>query len=134
LNPRYPLTPKSTTHLERGQFWPIQLSDGRFGAGCVVGEAWHEGKKNSRLFIAGVVDWVGESSPSPEDLIGCQIHSYAFAHIKCITEYDAAIFGKAELALPSIPEAAESLSLSTWGYAVPNIICHKLAGLQLTSR
>ena len=131
---KYPLVPKSTSRLRRGQFWPIILSDGRFGAGCVLGELWRDNKKDARGFSAGVANWIGNNPPTEADLDGVGIYRHAFAHITCITEAGASIIGEANLQCRSIPEVAESLSMSTWGYAVPVILAHKLAGLQLTKQ
>jgi hypothetical protein len=134
METKYPLVPKSTSRLRRGQFWSIPLSDGRFGAGCVLGGLRRNNKKDARGFIAGVANWIGVNPPTEADLDGVGIYRHAFAHIKCITETGASIIGEANLEYGGIPEVAESLSISTWGYGVPVILAHKLAGLQLTTQ
>ena len=134
METKYSLVPKSTSRLRRGQFWPISLSDGRFGAGCVLGEFWRNNKKDARGFIAGVVNWIGSNPPTEADLEGVGIYRYAFAHIKCISEAGASIIGEANLEYGNIPEVADSLSMPAWGYDVPVILAHKLAGLQLTNQ
>lgn len=126
----YPFVPKSTNLLERGQFWAIPLSDGSYGAGCVVGKHIKNGKPSSRAFLAGVIGWHGKESPTAEDLFGREVFKFAFAHIKVITESGGEILGKARLKLDKLPESAESLSVSTWGYNVPVLLAHKYAGIK----
>jgi hypothetical protein len=126
--PAYPFVPKSTRWLKRGQYWAIPLDEGLFGAGCVVGTLTSiDGKASLRSFIAGVLQWVGQSPPTPEVLTGRGVVGFSFAHLKAITESGGCILGEAELELSGVPNSAESLSLPTWGYGVPTIIARKLA-------
>ena len=122
---QYPFIPKSTKPLERGQFWSIPLPDGSFGAGCVVGLHLRNGKTSSRAFIAGVVAWHGDSPPTADALGGKKIFQYAFAHIKTIIESGGQIIGKANIMLDDLPETAEALSISSWGYSVPTLLAKK---------
>ena len=126
----YPFAPKSTAKLERGQYWPIPLANGTFGAGCVVGKyRVDNGKYHSRLFIAGVLQWNGSCEPTDEELAGFEVYQTAFAHIKCITALGVPILGRAQIRFTSEPELAESGDLSTWGYAVPTRLAEKYAAL-----
>jgi len=124
--PIYPLAPKSTRYLLRGQFWAIPIEGGRFGAGCVVGAHTKDGKKSSRMFIAGVVRWVGNEPPTKTDLKGLPIEKFAFAHLKVFTDAKY-ILGEAELQFQDEPESAESLELPTWGFGVPKLLAERLA-------
>lgn len=126
----YPFSPKSTARLERGQFWAIPLSDGSYGAGCVIGQQLTDGKPSSRGFLAGVIAWHGSELPTAEILFGREIFKYAFAHIKAITESGGQILGKARLKFGNLPVSAESLSTSTWGYSVPVLLAHQYAGIE----
>ena len=60
--PGYPFVPKSNAYLRAGQFWAVPLSDGRFGCGRVL-DVPKSGDlhvpANSRMFLAGLLDWVG---------------------------------------------------------------------------
>ena len=130
----YPFIPKSTSRLERGQFWAIPLADGSFGAGCVVRrhyarDQYPKGKASSRTFIAGVVAWHGDTQPTAQALDGCALFRHAFAHIKVITSSGGQILGQAALAFSGAPEAASALSMSTWGFNVPTILAQAFAGV-----
>jgi hypothetical protein len=123
----YPFPPKSTRHLARGQFWSIPLTGDRFGAGCVVGTHMTQGKRSSRMFIAGVVRWVGDQPPTAQDLQGRGLIDFAFAHLKSITESGGLILGEADLRIEHAPAEAETLSMPTWGYGMPAILAQREA-------
>ena len=127
MDPTYPFAPKSTRWLRRGQFWTLHLADGKFGAACVVGSHLSSGKASSRVFIAGVVNWVGTSPPAPADLEKLPIISHAFAHIKAIADGGGEVLGWANIDLTGAPESAESLSLSSWGFHFPTLLAQMLA-------
>ena len=122
-----PFRPKSSARLERGHFWAIPLPNGTFGAGCVVGSAFHEGRPRTREFIAGVVAWNGTVQPTSEALFGREVIAHGFAHIKAITESGGVVLGSARLQFRALPNAAEVLSFSTWGYGVPRVLATKYA-------
>jgi hypothetical protein len=126
----YPFIPRSTTRLHRGQFWPILLASGQYGAACVVGERVDGGAKNSRLFIAGVLQWIGDSPPSAESLSQIKIYKYGFLHIKSIKESGLPISGEANIDFADAPHFAASLELSTWGYLFPVLLCEQLCRLK----
>ena len=125
ITPEAQFVPKSTKFLERGHFWAIPLANGKFGAGCVVGQHMHEGKPHSRIFIAGVIAWHGNAQPLASQLFGRGIYAHAFAHIKAITSSGGSILGKAHLQFGDLPSRSESLTLTTWGYGVPPILAAK---------
>jgi hypothetical protein len=127
MEPTYPFAPKSTRWLHRGQFWALHLADGKFGAACVVGTHMSSGKASSRVFIAGVINWVGTSIPTEFDLANRSLVQHAFAHIKTIADGGGQILGLANIDFSGAPESAESLSLSTWGFHFPTLIAQKLA-------
>jgi hypothetical protein len=123
----YPFVPKSTRSLKRGQFWSLPLGNAGFGAACVVGSLLQQGKRSQRTFIAGVINWVGPTPPTAHELRGCQVVEFAFAHIKAITESGGCVLGEAEIQLDQAPQAAEALSLPTWGFHFPVGIALRLA-------
>jgi hypothetical protein len=125
--PIYPFVPKSTRLLRRGQFWAIPLAGKSFGAGCVVGLHTSNGKPSARMFIAGVIEWVGKQPPTSADLTGCRLVECAFAHLKVVTESGGSILGTAQLQLSREPTSAEALSLKTWGFGVPALLAQQLA-------
>ncbi|RTL41975.1 MAG: hypothetical protein EKK49_01565 [Rhodocyclaceae bacterium] len=124
---QYPFAPKSTRLLRRGQFWAIPLASGQFGAGCVVGMHSRAGKASQRMFIAGVVRWVGTHAPSATDIENRPLVEFAFAHLKAITESGGLVLGEARLQFAEAPATAESLSLPTWGFGVPRLLAEGLA-------
>jgi len=125
---RFPFVPKSTGSLQRGQFWSIPLAGGGFGAGCVVGHCTDaNGKVSSRCFIAGVLSWHGAEEPTASQLVGVRVAAHAFCHIKAITTSGGAVLGLANISLHGWPEAAESLSMSTWGFNFPVLLAQRLA-------
>jgi hypothetical protein len=120
--PAYPFLPRSTRWLKRGHFWAIPLGCELYGAGCVVGSSLRDGKRDTRLFIAGVVQWTGSQPPTSAELFGRPLVDFAFAHLKAITEDGGLVIGQAAIRFADAPVAAEGLSMSTWGFRVPRII------------
>jgi hypothetical protein len=105
----------------------IPLDRNRYGAGCVVGEHHRNTKPSTRIFIAGVVRWVGAAPPTSKALANLPIEQCGFAHLRAITESGGLILGEAELAFSSEPKVAEALSMPTWGYGVPHILATRVA-------
>src|SRR6476660_9537596 len=67
----YPFLPRSTKAMLLGQFWAIPLSDGRFACGRVVElRVRDDGTRDSRGFLAGLLDWVGSSNPTSDSIAG----------------------------------------------------------------
>lgn len=112
----YPFIPKSTSFLEQGQFWAIPLGDGSFSCGVVISRVTNNGKIDSRLFLAGLLNWHSKVPPKTTDLTHCGVIESAYTHIKAITETGGHVLG---VAAPQIraPIAQEHTdSISTWGY------------------
>ena len=126
LAPVYPFVPKSTRWLKRGQFWAIPLGRCRYGAGCVVGMHTVEGKPSTRMFVAGVVGWVGTKLPSAEVLQGRTVVKVGFAHVKAITESGGSVLGEAELELSGVPPESPAKSLPAWGLGFPRLVAERL--------
>ena len=83
---------------------------------------------DSRVFLAGLLDWHGARSPAPEDLEGRKIRENGYAHIKAITETGGEIRGEVR---PSwgLPEVVTSSdAISTWGYNVVRVLAEKYYG------
>jgi hypothetical protein len=103
--PGYPFVPKSTAYLRAGQFWAVPLSDGRFGCGRVL-DVPKSGDlhvpANSRMFLAGLLDWVGSRPPSDESIAGASLIEQGFAHIKTILTTGGEILGWRDLAADEI--------------------------------
>ena len=123
----FPFVPKSTNPLQRGQFWSIPLVDDQFGAGCVLGEHLKEGKLSTRIFLAGVVRWIGTKPPAASDLAGCDVLRFGFAHILTIATTGGSILGVADLLLADLPAAAEATDVDAWGYNFATRVAEKYA-------
>jgi hypothetical protein len=153
--PHYPFVPKSNRYLEAGQYWAVPLSDGRFACGRLldVPRVTDPHVPVSRmLFLAGLLDWVGDTPPTSRAIEGASLMAQGFAHIKAITTTGAAILGQRDLDADEIVpalwrsheaggtvwiyEGARRLRpatsadrelpvMSTWGYSVITVLAEQ---------
>ena len=103
--PAYPFVPKSNRWLEAGQFWAIPLSNGLFACGRVLDVPRVDDLHvpvNSRMFLAGLVDWSGTEPPIGDGIAGSGILDQGFAHIKAILSTGGEILGSRPLMLDRI--------------------------------
>ena len=124
----YPFRPKSTSTLKPGQYWTFPLKNGDLACAVVLARRSKDGKVDSRLFLAGLLDWHGVNVPSPTELEGRKIRASGYAHIKAITETGGEICGEV---MPSwgMPEVvAPSVTIRTWGYNVVRVLAEKYYG------
>jgi len=125
----YPLFPKSTKNFKVGQFWPIELKSGKFACGVVLSIVFKSnGKRDSRTFLAGLLDWCGPEIPNEKDIHGKTIVKKGFAHIKSITETGSRIVNEMEPEWSIPTEMEECDDIRTWGYNVINILAEKHFG------
>src|SRR5262245_35860404 len=110
---KYPFVPRSTSRLAPGQFWSFPLLGGRFACGRVL-QLRHEpnGKRDPRIFVAGLMDWVGSSSPTFESIAGRPLLAHGGAHILAITANGGEILGLRPLELDRL-EVPLTLSQSS---------------------
>jgi hypothetical protein len=154
--PEYPFVPKSTAYIEPGHFWSIPLSSGGYACGRVV-QLWIEnGSRQTRMFLAGLMDWAGIDVPTADGLVGCRVIEQGLVHIKTIGENGGKILGFRDLALDGIEPGLfldasfatcvqyglERLRpfdrkkddhlpvLCTWGFGVIKILAEKHFGAQ----
>ena len=92
-NIQYPFVPKSTAHMREGQFWDIPLSNGRFACGRVLQFNMQNGKRHSRIFLAGLIDWCGKKLPTVTSIAGRALLRQGAVHIQTITWNKGAIRG-----------------------------------------
>ena len=153
--PAYPFVPKSNRWLEAGQFWAIPLSNGRFACGRVLDVPRVNDLHvpvNSRMFLAGLVEWSGTEPPSGDRIAGSGLVEQGFAHIKAILTTGGEILGSRPLVLDRIVpmrwrshvaggtvwifEGARRLRpatdadrdvpvMGTWGYSVINLLAEE---------
>ena len=103
--PAYPFVPKSNRWLEAGQFWAIPLSNGRFACGRVLDVPREDDLHipvNTRMFLAGLVDWSGSEPPSSDAIAASGLVDQGFAHIKAILTTGGEILGARPLMLDRI--------------------------------
>ena len=107
--PGYPFAPKSNAHLRAGQFWAVPLSDGRFACGRVL-DVQKSGDvpvpANSRMFLAGLLNWAGSQPPTDESIADARLIEQGFAHIKTILTTGGEVLGRRDLDADGIVPAA----------------------------
>ena len=104
-------------HLRPGQFWPVPLSDGRFGCGLVLGAEREPGYGSRTWFLAGLLDWAGAEPPTAEAIAGAPLLEVGHAHIDVISSDGGSIVGERTVNgdAPAVPETV----LSYWGAGYP---------------
>jgi hypothetical protein len=111
----YPFGPKSTATLEPGHFWSIPLDNGRFACGRVIQLRIENGMRDSRSFLAGLMDWRGRKPPTVERIAGCGVIDQGSAHIKTIQATGGQVLGFRDLSLDHIePSLFRDAELATW--------------------
>jgi hypothetical protein len=103
----YPFIPKSTAYMKEGQFWDIPLSNGQYACGRVLQFDYSTGKRNSKSFLAGLLDWMGETPPSSNAIYGAKLLEQGRAHIKTIEFNKGLIRGFRPLELDNITPLLE---------------------------
>lgn len=98
----YPFVPKSTRNMVPGQFWSIPLPGRHFACGRVLQLKEERGKRDSRIFLAGLLDWIGVAPPTSEAISGARLLAHGAAHIKTISANHGEILGCRELALDGL--------------------------------
>jgi immunity protein 26 of polymorphic toxin system len=153
--PAYPFVPKSNAYVRAGQFWAVPLSDGRFACGRVL-DVPPTGDlhvpANSRMFLAGLMDWVGTESPTDESIAGAHLIAQGFAHIKAIVTTGGEVLGHRDLEAdgivperwrshvaggtvwiyegarrlrPATPDDRDLPLMGTWGYSVVRVLAEQ---------
>lgn len=101
----YPFEPKSNRHLEPGQYWGVPLSNGRFACGRVLSIAADPDPfipVGSRMFLAGLLRWVGTQLPTGPAIAGAPILRQGFAHVRTVRENGRFILGVRPLELDGL--------------------------------
>ena len=106
--PTYPFEPRSNAYLKPGQFWGIPLSDGRFACGRVLAILSREHPDpylmtSTKAFMAGLMDWVGDTPPDADAIAGSKLIAQGMAHVLSIRENGRLILGCRDLALEASP-------------------------------
>ena len=89
----YPFKPKSTAHIQPGDFWALPLSEGRYGCGRVI-SLKQPGETGARtMLLVGLMDWVGHEPPSAIALAGSRTVVQGEIHLRSIWETGGEILG-----------------------------------------
>ena len=121
----YPFRPKSTAHLKAGQYWSFRLRDGGFVCGVVIALRRKDGAIDRRMFLAGLLDWVGSAPPTAHGIQGSRLKERGFAHIKTITENGGDIVGEVIPSWGYPSEIEPTDSIPTWGFGVVRVYGEK---------
>ncbi len=116
MKTKFPLKPKSTSRIEQGQFWTVPLENGGFGCGVVLAKVTNQGKLDTRMFLAGLLNWFDDAQPTLHKIQGAPVIETGFAHIKSITETGGEIIGSGYVVLNTPREIQGTDATSTWGY------------------
>lgn len=91
-NRSFPLSPRSTSQLEAGDI--IAVPREPTGWAClVVVEVQRRGPGARSTFIAGVVDWLGESPPREQDVAELPVVAQGLTRMEIFTEGGLAVVG-----------------------------------------
>ena len=89
--------------MQPGQFWAVPLSNNRFACGRVIALRFRaDGTRDSRGFLAGLLDWVGTSHPTPDSIAGKQTIEQGAAYIRTIVHTGGTVLGYRALELDGI--------------------------------
>ena len=86
-----------------------------------------------RVFLAGLLDWRGDSIPKSNDLESLSIIKHGFAHIKAITENGGEILGEIKPCWNFPDEIERTDSIRSWGYGVIRVYAEKYFGPQASN-
>lgn len=114
---KYPFIPKSNKFLERGHFFPIKLSNGKYACAVVINSSVpHLGK--TKFFYGGILNWREETFPTQENIKSQEIIDHGYMHINSLIKNNLEIYGRTKVNNAySIPTNIEELDkIRTWGY------------------
>ncbi len=97
----YPFIPKSNRFLRPGQFWAIQLSNGKFAAGRVTAVPAF-GPRDRTGIVIGLIDWSGDHPPTASDIAGRPILVQAKSRFEAITNNGSQVLGLRPLDLDGL--------------------------------
>jgi hypothetical protein len=67
-----------------GQFFDIPLSNSQYACGRVLQFDYSSGKKDSRSFLAGLMDWTGDQLPNADSIAKTKLLYQGNVHIRTI--------------------------------------------------
>ena len=91
-------------------------------------EKKENGKRDSRRFLAGLLDWAGSHQPTAAEIFGRRVVAHAYAHLKTITENGGVLVGEVEPWWSWPPESENIDNTPTWGYSAISKLARKYYG------
>src|SRR5712692_9693696 len=122
--PRYPFVPKTNANLEPGQFWAVPLPNGRFACGRVLRVDRDREYGARTMFVAGLLNWMGDEPPTAEAIAGARLLEVGHAHVRLIQQDGGAILGHRPLYADELIVPADIRS--TWGYSYLKLRAERL--------
>jgi len=126
-----PFAPESTEHLKAGHFWAIPITGSQqFGCGVVVAlEVSASGQRDPQLFVAGLLDWIGEAPPDAGSIAGRPLVRCYNVHIKTILISGGELIGEVTpwWEWPAEMSEADCERFRTAGYMVLSLLAKSLA-------
>ncbi|MCU1623280.1 MAG: hypothetical protein JWL79_2125 [Frankiales bacterium] len=119
--------------MEIGDFWAVELADGRYGA-AQVRDLQGSGVGALTTFVMGVVDWSGEELPGDSDLVGRTVLDQGLARIDVFTKGGAKMLGNSSATVtgPGLTSVYRDHGVGTvtsvWGWkGIPRVVERALA-------
>ena len=112
---KFPLVPKSNQSLEPGDYWVIQLADGRFVCARVLQVEGEQLPTKRQSFFGGLHRWIGSRPPTADDVRTSGFVDYGVMHVRAIRETGGAIVGNVPLSIAhdEIPMLMDAMGGST---------------------
>ena len=104
---RCPFEPRSIARLLAGQFRAVPLSEGRYACGRVLhiprtADPEPSLYLDTRIFLAGLMDWSGSGPPTSEAIAGCGVLAQGSMHVAAISDTGSGILGQRDLELDGL--------------------------------
>lgn len=86
MEKKYPFQPKTNKDMLPGQYWAIPLKQKKFACGRVIQNTKKYESSPTKTFLAGLLDWVGDSPPTIQEIAGKPTLYQGVVHVNCIKE------------------------------------------------
>lgn len=100
--PDYPFVPRSNAHLRPGQFFAVELEDGRYACGRVISNDRADGYGARTWFVGALHDWVSSDPPTVDSIAGAPLLEAFHCPFGLIPESGGPVLGLRPLAADGI--------------------------------
>ena len=111
-----------------GQFWAIPMSDGRFACGRVLRVDRDRAFGARTMFVAAVLDWVGDEPPTVDSIAGAPVLAVGIAHVQVIGDNGGTVLGERALESDGIEDPGRVDAHWGTGYPVARAERRFIAG------